>query len=114
MDGAVAVKVEALKIASVDPMHIRQVSWAVGPKEPAMVEVYQYLPRLGALPLYVIQSTHDGYLPADKARALFGPDTERRRFQPIESTNHNFSDKRDEMYAAAREALLFIERFMAK
>ena len=86
----------------------------VTPEEPAMVEVYQYLPRLGALPLYVIQSTHDGYLPADKARALFGPDTERRRFQPIESTNHNFSDKRDEMYAAAREALLFIERFMAK
>ena len=84
------------------------------PEEPSMVEVYEYLPRLGSLPLYVIQSTHDGYLPADKARALFGSDTERHRFQPIESNNHNFSDKREEMYAAAREALAFIERFLPK
>jgi pimeloyl-ACP methyl ester carboxylesterase len=84
------------------------------PEEPSMVEVYEYLPRLGPLPLYVIQSTHDGYLPADKARALFGSDTERRRFQSIESDNHNFSDKREEMYAAAREALAFIERFLPK
>jgi len=84
------------------------------PEEPSMVEVYEYLPRLGPLPLYVIQSTHDNYLPADKARALFGPDTNRHRFQPIESDNHNFSDKREEMYAAAREALAFIERFLPK
>lgn len=86
----------------------------VDPEEPSMVEVYQYLPRLGPLPLYVIQSTHDNYLPAEKARALFGPDTERHRFQPIESNNHNFSDAREAMYAAAREALLFLERFMKK
>jgi fermentation-respiration switch protein FrsA (DUF1100 family) len=92
----------------------RDASVRTTPEEPSMVEVYEYLPRLGALPLYVIQSTHDGYLPADKARALFGSDTERRRFQPIESDNHNFSDKRDEMYAAAREALAFIERFLPK
>jgi len=83
-------------------------------EEPSMVEVYEYLPRLGPLPLYVIQSTHDNYLPAEKARVLFGPDTNRRRFQPIESNNHNFSDNREAMYAAAREALAFIERFLPK
>ena len=84
------------------------------PEEPSMVEVYRYLPRLGPLPLYVIQSTHDNYLPAEKARALFGPDTNRHRFQPIESNNHNFSDAREAMYAAAREALAFLERFTKK
>lgn len=84
------------------------------PEEPSMVEVYQYLPRLGPLPLYVIQSTHDSYLPADKARALFGPDTSRHRFQSIASTDHNFSDAREAMYAAARNALSFVEQFLVK
>ena len=92
----------------------RGASVRASPDEPSMVEVYQYLPRLGQVPLYVIQSTHDNYLPAEKARALFGPDTNRHRFQPIESNNHNFSDAREEMYAAAREALAFLERFMKK
>jgi len=32
----------------------------------------------------------------------------------FESNNHNFSDAREAMYAAAREALRFIERFVEK
>ncbi len=38
MDGAVAVKLESMKIAEVNPKHIRGVSWAPSPVEPAMPE----------------------------------------------------------------------------
>ena len=40
---------------------------------PAIIQTYEYLPRLGPQPISVIQSTHDNYLPADVARVLFGP-----------------------------------------
>lgn len=83
-------------------------------QEPSMVEVYQYLPRLRPLPIYVIQSTHDNYLPAAKARALFGPDANDHMFLPIESKNHNFSDAREAMYQAAREALDWLARPKAR
>src|SRR5258708_10334663 len=57
---------------------------------PEMVEVYDYLPRLGGVPIAVVQSTRDGYLPADEARALFGPDNPHRWFQPFQARNHSF------------------------
>ena len=41
--------------------------------------------------LAVIQSSGDGYLPADRARALFGADTTRRRFYEVPASNHRFT-----------------------
>jgi hypothetical protein len=74
-----------------------------------MPDLYGHLSDLGVLPLAVVQSTHDNYVPADKARALFGPDTNERRLQAIPAKNHNFSDARDAMYAAIRESLEWID-----
>jgi Bacterial virulence protein (VirJ) len=73
-----------------------------------MVETYEVLPLLG-MPVAVIQSTHDNYLPAAEARELFGPDTPRRRFEPIESRNHSFSDARDRLYAEMEASLEWID-----
>ena len=70
-----------------------------------MVNVYEYLEQLGNLPIAVVQSTHDHYLPAAKAREQFGPDTPYRWLQPIEASNHNFSGARTAMYDAIRSAL---------
>src|SRR5207342_1340088 len=53
--------------------------------QPVMVDVYEYLAQLDDLPVAVIQSTHDQYLPAAKAREQFGPDSARRWLQPIEA-----------------------------
>ncbi len=75
---------------------------------PVMVEVYEYLGQLADLPIAVVQSTHDHYLPAAKARELFGPDTPYRWMQAIEARNHNFSDARSEMYVATESALLWV------
>ena len=72
---------------------------------PVMVDVYEYLSQLGDLPVAVVQSTRDKYLPAEKAREQFGPDTPYRWLQAIDASNHNFSGARTRMYEAVRSAL---------
>ena len=78
-----------------------------------MVQVYDYLPRLGDLPIAVVQSTHDNYLPAADARTLFGPDTARRRFQAIDARNHSFAGARDDMYRAIAGSLDWIDTLIS-
>jgi fermentation-respiration switch protein FrsA (DUF1100 family) len=75
-----------------------------------IVDVYEYLPRLRNVPIAVIQSTRDNYLPAAAARALFGPDTPHRRFQAIDAGNHSFSGARTQLYDAMRTALAWVAR----
>jgi pimeloyl-ACP methyl ester carboxylesterase len=74
-----------------------------------MVNVYEYLSQLGDLPLAVIQSTRDHYLPAAAARALFGPDSTRRHFEAIDARNHSFAGARTRLYSAMRSALEWVE-----
>jgi hypothetical protein len=76
---------------------------------PEMVEVYEYLPRLAAMPIAVIQSTRDHYLPAAAARALFGPDGPHRWFEPIEARNHSFGGARAQLYDAMGRSLTWID-----
>jgi len=78
---------------------------AEGRAPPRMVQLYEYLPLLGEVPLTVIQSTRDNYLPAAQARALFGPDTPVRHFISIDAANHSFAGARDRLYDAMRGAL---------
>jgi len=59
-------------------------------REMLKIQTYEYLPRITPVPVVVIQSTHDGYLPADRARALFGPDTEIKKLIPINAKSHSF------------------------
>lgn len=72
------------------------------------LEIYPYLPRLADLPLSVIQSTHDNYLPASRARDLFGADTDRRQFHAIEARNHSFSGARAALYETLRSSLQWV------
>jgi virulence protein VirJ len=76
---------------------------------PVMVELYDYLPRLGSLPVAVIQSTRDRYLPAAAAQTLFGPDTPSRRFITVEARNHSFAGARATLYEKMAAALEWIE-----
>jgi hypothetical protein len=54
-------------------------------------ENYARLARIGPRPCAVIQATGDGYLPAARARELFGPDRPLRRLYAIDARNHRFS-----------------------
>jgi hypothetical protein len=84
------------------------------PAAPVMVEVYEYLPRLASIPIAVIQSTRDNYLPAADARALFGPDTPHRWFQSIQARNHSFGGARPQMYQAMQRSLDWIQDLIAR
>jgi fermentation-respiration switch protein FrsA (DUF1100 family) len=78
------------------------------PQTRVMVEVYDYLPLLGNLPVAVVQSTRDQFLPAAAAVQLFGADTPTRRFRAIDARNHSFAGAREQMYEACKEAFDWI------
>jgi hypothetical protein len=74
------------------------------------LELYPYLRNLRDVPLSVIQSTRDNYLPADAARALFGTDTPIRQLHAIEARNHSFAGARQALYATLRSSLAWLHR----
>ena len=78
------------------------------PRREVMVDVEEYLPQLDDLPLAVVQSTHDKYLPAAEARVLLGPDGPRRWLQVVEARTHSFGGARATLYAAVQRALQWI------
>lgn len=79
-----------------------------------MVQLYEYLPQLGNIPVAVVQSTRDNYLPAGEARALFGPDTLNRRFQSVEATDHSFAGARGDLYHAMSKSLDWIDGLLPR
>ena len=76
----------------------------------AALDMYRYLPRLGDVPLSVIQSTRDNYLAADAARGLFGEDTALRTFHAIDARNHSFAGARPLLYATLHSSLAWVDR----
>jgi fermentation-respiration switch protein FrsA (DUF1100 family) len=79
--------------------------------EPVLpIELYPYLPQLGDIPLSVIQSTRDNYLPAGEARELFGKDTPLRVLHAVDARNHSFGGSRDRLYSTLRSSLAWVER----
>ena len=78
------------------------------PRREVMVDVEEYLPQLDGVPLAVVQSTKDKYLPAAEARLLLGPDGPRRWLQVVEARNHSFGGARATLYAAIQRALQWI------
>ena len=70
--------------------------------------LYPAIHRVGSLPIAVIESTGDKYVPAAEARQLFGPDTPTRRLYSVEASNHGFRGGRDELMLDLDEALAWI------
>jgi hypothetical protein len=91
----------------------RRRSAPLDPPELVMLDNYEYLPRLRNLPLAIIQSTHDDYLPAEEARRLLGPDATLRQLHPIRSKNHSFTDAREALYEQMRTSLAWVARLHA-
>jgi len=91
----------------------RRRSAPLEPPEMVMLDNYEYLPRLRDLPLAIIQSTHDDYLPAEEARRLIGPDSALRQLHPIRSKNHSFTDAREALYDQMRTSLAWVAHLHA-
>jgi hypothetical protein len=78
------------------------------PSEPSFM-VEDIIGRVSPVPLAEIHSTHDEFLPLDKARLMFARAGEPKRMWVIEAANHRFSDNRDELDRRVFEALEWIK-----
>jgi len=72
------------------------------------IEMYPLLSRIGSRRLVVIQASGDGYLPAVRARELFGSDSPTRRLVAIDARNHRFSGGESRFAAALVEAVEWV------
>ena len=78
------------------------------PNEPSFM-VEDIIGQVSPVPLAEIHSTHDEFLPLDKAKAMFARAVEPKRMWVIEAANHRFSDNRDELDRRILEALDWIK-----
>ncbi len=79
------------------------------PNEPSFM-VEDIIGKVSPLPLAEIHSTHDEFLPLDKAKAMFSKAGEPKQMWVIEATNHRFSDNRPELDRRMLEALEWIKK----
>ena len=77
-------------------------------QELVMLQTYARVEDLGHVPVAVIQSTNDEYVPAAEARQLLGPNTAWRQLVPIESRDHNFGGATDVLYSEMNRSLQWI------
>jgi fermentation-respiration switch protein FrsA (DUF1100 family) len=79
-----------------------------GPRTAAPFRPYDALARQVAAPSAVIQSSADAYLPAARARTLFGPETDTRRFYEVPGRNHRFDGAGRQLVSALGQALHWV------
>ena len=73
------------------------------------IQLYPALKLIGSMPLAVIQSTNDRYVPSAESRELLGPDTPTRRLYEVPARNHRFKGGRDTLLHDLDSALDWIE-----
>jgi fermentation-respiration switch protein FrsA (DUF1100 family) len=77
------------------------------------IQTYPAIARAGSLPVAVIQSTGDKYVPAEESRRLFGADSPTRRLYEVKARNHGFGGGKAEMLLDLDDALAWIEHLSA-
>jgi alpha-beta hydrolase superfamily lysophospholipase len=77
------------------------------PKEPH-ADLGQRIDKVAPLPLAMVQSTRDEFVPLSTSQALFSAAGEPKKLYLIDAANHRFSDKRDELHARLNEALQWL------
>lgn len=82
---------------------------AVHVDDKGRIQTYPAIDLFGTIPIAVIQSKGDTYVPAEEARHLFGADTATRRLYQVNARNHGFSGGTAEMLRDLDEALRWID-----
>jgi len=72
------------------------------------LQTYPAIERLGSIPLAIIQSTNDGYVPSAESRRLIGPDTPTRRLYEVQSANHEFDGGHESLMRDLDDAIAWI------
>ena len=78
------------------------------------IAMYPLLSDLGPRRSIVIQASGDGYLPAARARLLFGPDSAMSRLIVIDARNHRFSGGEPSFAAALVKAVAWVSSSTAE
>jgi dienelactone hydrolase len=76
--------------------------------EKRRLQAYPVIERMGSLPLAIIQSTNDKYVPSAESRRLLGPDTPTRRLYEIKARNHSFGGGQDTLMHDLDDAITWI------
>jgi len=79
------------------------------PHEPSF-SAAAYVSRVCPLPLAVVQSTHDEYVPKDESDHLFSLAKEPKRLFLVEAENHRFDGNQEEFFRLLKEALIWIRQ----
>lgn len=79
------------------------------PNEPTF-QSDAYLPKIAPLPIFVIQSSGDQFIPNDEAHQLFVKTKRPKRFALIHANNHSFESNRDGFFAALQQGMQWIKR----
>jgi dienelactone hydrolase len=74
------------------------------PNEPTY-SAMSYMPRISPLPLVMLQSTKDEYVPRVEAERLFGAARDPKRLVTIAAQNHRFDGAQAEFFRQLRQAL---------
>ena len=85
-----------------DPLSLPAATATDGRGPARQLLMYPLLTRLAPRRSAIVQATGDRFLPAAQAHALFGTDSDVKRFFEVPATNHRFSGGK----AALRQALL--------
>ncbi len=78
------------------------------PNEPTF-NSKDYVGKLAPLPLAMIQSTHDDFVPIATAREIFGRAQEPKQFVQIDARSHGFDDQREVFWQALDRALAWFK-----
>jgi len=76
--------------------------------ERGRLQTYAAIERLGSIPLAIIQSTNDSYVPSAESRRLLGPDTPTRRLYEVPSANHEFDGGHEALMRDLDDAIAWI------
>ncbi len=79
------------------------------PKEPTFSSLV-FLPKVAPLPLLMIQSSQDEYVPIEEAKKLFAAASEPKRFVLVNSKNHRFGGNQEQFFRELRGGLEWITR----
>ena len=79
------------------------------PHEPTF-SVTSIVGQMAPVPLAMINSTHDEFVPHDEVGRIMAAAREPRRLWQIDAADHRFSDRPDELHQRLLEALDWIAR----
>ena len=80
------------------------------PNEPGFM-VEDIISKVSPVPLAEIHSTHDEFLPLEKAKQIFALAGNPKKMWIVEASNHRFSDNGNDLHRCILEALSWIHGF---